>query len=101
MEAGLVGVPTIASPTDAFAHAIRPAENGLLAGSTEEWQSWLTAWLEDPSLRLKVAENARVDVLAHFSPWARARELLTTLQEVGTYLHLDLGLSRPSMPEPR
>jgi glycosyltransferase involved in cell wall biosynthesis len=98
MEAGMVGAPTIASPTDAFAHAIHPAENGLLAGSAPEWRAGLEAWLADPFLRLSAAENARQDILAHFSPWSRALELRATLQEIGQHLNLDFRL--PGLPAP-
>jgi glycosyltransferase involved in cell wall biosynthesis len=83
MEAALVGVPTIASPTDAFCYAIRPGENGFLANTTEEWASALSRLIEDGSLRRRVGEEARAAVMAEYHPARRAGELVHLLNEAG------------------
>ncbi len=41
VEAGLVRVPTIASPTEAFKFAIQSGVNGILAADEEEWSDAL------------------------------------------------------------
>ena len=100
MEAGLVGVPSLASPTEAFAHAIRSGENSLLASSPEEWRAGLAAWLADPALRARASASARQDVLERFSPWARAGELAQTLQEMSTRLNWGIDFSGLAAPGP-
>lgn len=82
IEAALVGVPTVASPTAAFAKAIRLGENGLLAANAEEWRARLTELIGSAELRRKVGAAARVEVLAHHSPQARATELEAALDSV-------------------
>ncbi len=85
MEAALVGVPTLASPTDAFASAIRPGENGLLAASPDEWRAQLER-LTDPALRQKLGQAAYADVQQHYSPQARARQAVALLNTVAAEL---------------
>jgi glycosyltransferase involved in cell wall biosynthesis len=84
LEASAVGVPTIASPTPAFAHAIRHGENGLLASSPEEWREALGALVASEELRRTLGEAARRDVELRFSPPARSRELQHILSEACT-----------------
>lgn len=62
-EAAVVGVPTIAAPTQPFRAAIRHGENGLLAATTEEWEHGLLMLVADASLRGRMAEAARADAL--------------------------------------
>lgn len=81
-EAALVGVPTIASPTDAFAYAITSDENGLLAASTEEWQAALSQLIEHPETRQRLAERARARVYQEYAPQVRSQAFLATLQEM-------------------
>jgi O-antigen biosynthesis protein len=82
MEAAMVGVPTLASPTDAYAYAIRSGENGFLANSQDEWVETLSALVEDASLRLRVGATAQQSVLAQYHPAARAHELIDRLEEI-------------------
>ena len=58
-EAALVGVPTVASPTQAYAYAVHNGENGLLAATADEWRQALTLLIEQPDLRKQVGEAAR------------------------------------------
>jgi glycosyltransferase involved in cell wall biosynthesis len=82
MEAALVLVPTIASPTEAYRFAIRSGENGLLAASPQEWAEALRRLVEQPDLRRAIGESAYADVLPRYHPATRAAELLTTLDQV-------------------
>lgn len=81
-EAALVGVPTVATPTDAFRHAIQHGENGLLAQTDAEWLAALTRLIENPDERHGLGEAARQHVYAHYTPEQRSQELLTTLQQI-------------------
>ena len=83
MEAGLVGVPTIASPTAAFRYAIRPDENGLLAADENEWKESLAKLVADPLRRRDLGEAARRHVLDEYSPLTRAAELRNQFKEIG------------------
>jgi glycosyltransferase involved in cell wall biosynthesis len=82
VEAGLVQVPTVASPTDAFLYAIHPAENGYLADSQKEWEEYLGLLIEQSRLRSGLGERACQDVLARYHPQVRAANLLDLLEEI-------------------
>jgi glycosyltransferase involved in cell wall biosynthesis len=79
MEAALVRVPTIASPTDAFSVAIRSGQNGMLAGDPETWRASLEALINHAEARVAMGEAAYQDALSRYAPWQRAPEILHTL----------------------
>ena len=91
MEAALVSVPTIASPTDAFSSAIRSGETGLLAESTQEWLDGLLWLSAETAEREKLGAAAREDVLRRYAPWVRAEQAVAALQAAG----LDLSATLP------
>lgn len=82
IEAALVKVPTVASPTEAFQHAVRHGENGYLAHSVEEWEKNLRSLIENPSLRRTMGDTAHQDVLARYAPWVRAEEAIQLLNSI-------------------
>lgn len=82
LEAGALGVPTVASPIDAFRRVIRHGENGLLAGTVAEWEGALLALVDDPSLRRRLGNRARADVFLHATPAAQADALVAALAAV-------------------
>ena len=82
IEAGILGVPTIASRIDAFEYAIRDGENGLLAGNTEEWTAALEQLITDADLRREMGERARADIYARYTPKARGQELMDILRTI-------------------
>lgn len=82
VEAGLLRVPTVASPTGAFAYAIRNGENGRLAGSPQEWGQALAELVEDGAYRRSLGEAAYADCLARYHPQARGAELAATLDAI-------------------
>jgi len=86
MEAAMVGVPTIASPTDAFLYAIRPGLNGFLAGTQDEWVDALSSLIEDPAKREKTGNVALETVLTEYHPATRAGELANSLEEISQAL---------------
>jgi glycosyltransferase involved in cell wall biosynthesis len=79
LETALVRVPTIASPTQAFRHAIQTGRNGLLAADGEEWANALRLLAERPEDRQRLAENALVDAVSRYHPLVRSAELLRLL----------------------
>ena len=93
MEAALVGVPTIASPTDAFASAIRSGENGLLASCPQEWLDGLLWLVGETAEREKLGAAAREDVLRRYAPWVRAEQAVAALQAAGLELSANLPAS--------
>src|SRR5262245_37476031 len=82
LEAGLVGVPTIASPEPDFARVIADGRNGLLAGEAPEWREALRRLIESPELRAEMGARAGADVRQHHTTTARASELGTALSEL-------------------
>lgn len=82
MEAGLVGVPTIASPIGAFRFAINSGSNGCLAGTPSEWRESLERLIQSPDYISLLGEAARGDVHRRYSPEARAAELKAILEQI-------------------
>jgi glycosyltransferase involved in cell wall biosynthesis len=84
LEAAAVGVPTVASPTDAFRHATRDGETGLLAGDAESWSAALTGLIDDAHRRARLGAAARADVNDRFAPSPQGRELRALLEDAVT-----------------
>lgn len=75
-EAALVDVPTIASPTQPFAEAIRNGQSGILAATEDEWRSALETLTGNPQMRRCIARRAKQDALWLYGP--ERRSFLTT-----------------------
>lgn len=82
LEAGLLGVPTIASPRHDFARVIRHGDNGLLADAPAGWQDALRELIEGPVVRARLGQRAREDVLARHTTAARGPLLDQMLSEL-------------------
>lgn len=82
LEAAALAVPTIASPTSAFRHAIRDGVNGLLAATADEWYTALAALVEDAGLRRRLGNAAHADVVLRAGPESGADALLAALDEI-------------------
>jgi glycosyltransferase involved in cell wall biosynthesis len=82
VEAGLVRVATIASPTEAFTGAIQPGENGYLAATEEEWIDAFTQLIEETETRQVIGECAYADALERYHPAVRSAELISTLNQI-------------------
>ncbi|HCC00702.1 MAG TPA: hypothetical protein DEP42_05745, partial [Ruminococcaceae bacterium] len=81
-EAALVGVPTVASPTDTFVKCIRSGENGFLAESEEEWYQAIHTLLEDQKLAIRMSDLAKQDVLERYAPQAIGKEAFAVYQNI-------------------
>jgi hypothetical protein len=66
--AAALGIPTIASATAPMRHTIIDRETGLLAAEAGEWRGLLQQLSDDPALRAKLGEAARIDTRARFGP---------------------------------
>ena len=82
LEAAAVGIPTVASPIDAFRHAIRDGDTGLLAADPAAWDAALTSLVTDAPRRRRLGAAARADVEGRFAPAAQGLELRAILAEV-------------------
>jgi glycosyltransferase involved in cell wall biosynthesis len=60
-----LGVPSVSARVGTAATLIREGDNGLLAGSTDEWCDQLEALIADRSLRQRLAAAGRETVEAH------------------------------------
>jgi glycosyltransferase involved in cell wall biosynthesis len=81
-EAALVGVPTVASPTEAFAYAITDGEDGLLAQDPDAWRTALTHLIEHPDAAARLGAAARRKVYAAYLPEQAAPALVATLSTI-------------------
>jgi glycosyltransferase involved in cell wall biosynthesis/ubiquinone/menaquinone biosynthesis C-methylase UbiE len=79
-EAGLVGVPTVASPTRAYAAAISDGIDGLLAASPEEWYQKITALIESRDLRESMGRAARVRAIECFCYQTATRDFVAAVE---------------------
>jgi len=82
LEAAAVAVPTIASRTKPFEHAITCGENGLLVDTMEEWIAALELLIEDAGHRVEMGERAREDVYRRYTPEVRGLELVAALERI-------------------
>lgn len=89
-EAAVVEVPTVATPIEDFALAIRHGETGLLATTSDEWYACLRLLITDPALRRQMGENARQDVLERYTSTAQCRRTLEV------YRHIVQGKPMPA-----
>jgi glycosyltransferase involved in cell wall biosynthesis len=62
MQGGIVGIPTIATPTQPFIECIQNGLNGYLASSAKEWKDSLIS-LKNLETRMNMGELARRDTL--------------------------------------
>ncbi len=66
-EAGIVGVPTVASATQTYREAIHDGEDGFVALSAVEWREKLEKLILDPSFRVAMGNQARKTALERYT----------------------------------
>jgi len=94
-ESALVGVPTVASPTASYRKCITDGIDGFLARTREEWYKKLSLLIEDPSLRRKMGESARLHFIQRFYIKNRIADIVKVYEEILDHHHL----ARPASPE--
>jgi O-antigen biosynthesis protein len=67
IEAGIVGVPTIAAATQTFREAIEDGTDGFVAGTDEEWKEKLEKLILSGDLCRQMGEIAREKVLENYT----------------------------------
>jgi glycosyltransferase involved in cell wall biosynthesis len=82
-EAGLLGVPTVASPAGDFVRAIEHGRNGFLADSDADWHDTLRQLITSPELRREMGSLAFEDVRRRHTTKATARTLERGLSALG------------------
>lgn len=66
-EAGVLGVPTVASATQTFKEAILDGIDGFVASDTKEWIERLQRLISEPKLRLEMGQKAREKALQRYT----------------------------------
>ncbi len=67
IEAGIVGVPTVATSTQTFQEAIEDGVDGFVAGDDEEWKEKLEKLISDKDLRASMGQKAWEKVLREYT----------------------------------
>lgn len=83
LEAAVVGVPTIATPTSDFRRAIEHDLNGLLASGPGDWRDAIGRLVESSDVRERLGKAALDDVLARHTTAARAAETAAAFVAAG------------------
>ncbi len=82
LEAALVEVPTVATPTEPFREAIVHGDSGLLAATPGEWIDALDLLLGSPSERARIGARSRRRALLTWSPELQAERYEAILGEI-------------------
>ncbi len=80
MEAALVGVPTISSRNRELEREIAHGKTGILCSDETEWEAALRSLASDASLRARIGEAARAEVLARHTTASMNPDLLDFLR---------------------
>ncbi|NIE65482.1 glycosyltransferase [Burkholderia sp. Ax-1719] len=81
LEASIVRLPSVCSPSAAFRTAIRHGETGYLAADSAAWEASLLALVDDAALRESMANAAYAYVNQHYAPNAVAQEQVEPILE--------------------
>ncbi|WP_430450420.1 glycosyltransferase family protein [Rhodophyticola sp.] len=81
IEAGVFGVPTVASPTHTYAEAISHGQTGMICAD-EDWYETLLHLVADTDLRKTLGQAARRDVIENHGPAQRVGEWDKLFREV-------------------
>ncbi len=80
--AGMLKIPTVATPTDAFRFAIQHGENGFLASTEEEWYLCLKTLIENSSFRKSMGEKAFSHVMNTYIPEILANKVKIVYEQI-------------------
>lgn len=76
LEASVLKVPSVCSPSRAFSSTIVDGENGLLARTDDEWYSAFCKLIENQVIREDIADSAYHTVMQKYSKERMSNELL-------------------------
>ncbi|GBR05707.1 glycosyltransferase [Asaia siamensis] len=68
LEAAILELPSICSPTDTYRQVIQSGQNGFLAEKAEAWRDALLLLARDPALRQRLGRRARETALSLYAP---------------------------------
>lgn len=91
-DAGLLRIPTVASPVDAYKWAIRNGSNGFLADSPADWYDCLKKLVEDAELRTTMGQRAYEHVMACYTPNALAPSAKKMYEEMISEYRRKIGI---------
>jgi len=80
-EAGVIGLPTVATLTEPLREAIRAGQNGFLAESSEQWYEAIVTCL-DMEVSRRIGDEARAGILAYHGEYQTTR-LIDFLASLG------------------
>ena len=92
-EAGVLRIPSVASPTQALASSIRHGINGLLANTLDEWYDALRSLITDPGLRRRLGDQAYEHTLRTYVPAVIAGEARSAYRDMLVHHRRSLGVS--------
>ncbi|HEX5237459.1 MAG TPA: glycosyltransferase [Sphingomicrobium sp.] len=78
----MMGIPCVATDVGTTPLIIRDGENGLLVRTEDEWVEALERLIDDPRLRVRLGQQARLDAVANYSTNAIAAEYRKVLDQV-------------------
>lgn len=79
--AGVLNIPTVASPTDAFKWAIKDGQTGFLANSEKEWYQKLKQLIINEKLRKNIGKNANKNC-DYYKPEFQSKITRQTFKEI-------------------
>lgn len=94
LEAAMLGVPSIVSPSATYQQVIDDGADGLLAGTQKDWEANLTALCTDATLRRELGKAAQARVLREYT----TDRLAGNLQTIAEALLPGEKLPRPIAP---
>jgi hypothetical protein len=82
LEAGMLGIPTIAADLPPYQEVVRHGETALLASTPANWQQQLTHLIEAEDERQRLGQAARHDVLSNHTTQVRASQYATMIERI-------------------
>jgi glycosyltransferase involved in cell wall biosynthesis len=82
IEAALVGVPTVASPSKTMASSIEHGKNGFLATTSDEWYDAIRRLVESSNLRIEIGSEAKARAWKQYRPEATQERLKAVLESI-------------------
>lgn len=80
--AGYMGIPTIASATDAFRTAITNGENGYLSYTEEDWYKYFELLVTNAAERERIGKNAKLHIEKEYVPAVLSKKANFIFQEI-------------------